>query len=94
MNEEVKVTECDGEFIIPSFPVHPFQDKFNQVHLFMGMTKLETTSIFFLSAILSNPEPWIADPRGFPTIAIDYAIEILDYCKTIQINSASKSKIL
>jgi hypothetical protein len=37
---------------LPSMPVHPMQDKFGQVILMAGMSKLETTALNILSAQL------------------------------------------
>jgi hypothetical protein len=37
---------------LPAMPVHPMQDKFGQVILMAGMTKLETTALNILTAQL------------------------------------------
>lgn len=37
---------------LPAMPVHPMQDKFGQVILMAGMSKLETTALNILSAQL------------------------------------------
>jgi hypothetical protein len=37
---------------LPSMPVHPMQDKFGQVILMAGMTKLENTALHILTAQL------------------------------------------
>jgi len=37
---------------LPSMPVHPMQDKFGQVILMAGFTKLETTALNILTAQL------------------------------------------
>jgi nitrogen fixation/metabolism regulation signal transduction histidine kinase len=41
---------------LPAMPVHPMQDKFGQVILMAGMTKLEITALNILSAQLRKKD--------------------------------------
>ena len=90
MTENI-IDPINPDHLMPSGACHPFQDKFNQVHLFFGMTKLEHISSILLAAIMSQPVAWAADPRRYAEIATDYATELLDACKNIaEITSKAK----
>jgi hypothetical protein len=60
---------------LPSMPVHPMQDKFGQVILMAGFSKLETTALNILSAQLrKNNIEYISDEYITYLINLSYNI--------------------
>lgn len=65
-------------YFTPSHPTYPVQDKFNQVHLYMGFSKIEHISTILLSSMLNNPENKNFEPEVIINEAIDQAILLLN----------------
>jgi len=79
---------------LPAMPVHPMQDKFGQVILMAGMSKLEITALNILSAQLrKNNIEDISDEDI--TYLINQSYNIADeFCAYIETKSEKESSII
>jgi hypothetical protein len=79
---------------LPAMPVHPMQDKFGQVILMAGMSKLEITALNILSAQLrKNNVEDISDEDI--TYLINQSYNIADeFCAYIETKSEKESSII
>ena len=79
---------------LPAMPVHPMQDKFGQVILMAGMTKLEITALNILSAQLrKNNIEDISDENITYIITQSYNIAE-EFCAYLENKSEEKSGII
>lgn len=79
---------------LPSMPVHPMQDKFGQVILMAGMTKLETTALNILSAQLrKNNVEDLSDEDITYLIQMSYKIAD-EFCSYLETKSEQESGII
>lgn len=79
---------------LPAMPVHPMQDKFGQVILMAGMTKLEITALNILSAQLrKNNIEDISDEDITYIITQSYNIAE-EFCAYLENKSEEKSGII
>ena len=79
---------------LPAMPVHPMQDKFGQVILMAGMSKLEITALNILSAQLrKNKVEELSDEDI--TYLINQSYNIADeFCAYIETKSEKESSII
>ena len=76
---------------LPAMPVHPMQDKFGQVILMAGMSKLEITALNILSAQLRKNNIEDLSPEDI-TFVISQSYEIAEeFCAFIENKSEEKS---
>ena len=79
---------------LPAMPVHPMQDKFGQVILMAGMSKLEITALNILSAQLRKNKIEDLSPMDI-TYLIKEAYNIADeFCAFIETKSEKESSII
>jgi hypothetical protein len=79
---------------LPAMPVHPMQDKFGQVILMAGMSKLETTALNILSAQLrKNNVEDLSDEDITYIINQSYNIAE-EFCAYIETKSEKESSII
>jgi len=69
---------------LPAMPVHPMQDKFGQVILMAGMTKLEMTALNLFTAYLSRNDNNLSDEdmEAYIYLSYDYAEQFCSYLET------------
>lgn len=79
---------------LPAMPVHPMQDKFGQVILMAGMTKLENTALSILSAQLRKNKIEDLSDEDI-TYLINQSYNIADeFCAYLENKSEEKSGII
>jgi|Wag4MinimDraft_6_1082665.scaffolds.fasta_scaffold278371_1 hypothetical protein len=79
---------------LPAMPVHPMQDKFGQVILMAGMSKLEITALNILSAQLrKNNVEDLSDEDITYIINQSYNIAE-EFCAYIETKSEKESSII
>lgn len=80
---------------LPAMPVHPMQDKFGQVILMAGMTKLENTALQILTAQLRKNNIEDLSPEDI-TFLISESYDIAEqFCAYLEIDKGeSKSGII
>ena len=79
---------------LPAMPVHPMQDKFGQVILMAGMSKLETTALNILSAQLrKNKVEDLSDEDITYLIGQSYNIAE-EFCAYIETKGEKESSII
>ena len=79
---------------LPAMPVHPMQDKFGQVILMAGMSKLEITALNILSAQLRKNNIEDLSPEDI-TFVISQSYEIAEeFCAFIENKSEKESSII
>jgi len=79
---------------LPAMPVHPMQDKFGQVILMAGMSKLEITALNILSAQLrKNNVEDLSDEDITYIINQSYNIAE-EFCTYIETKSEKESSII
>lgn len=79
---------------LPAMPVHPMQDKFGQVILMAGMSKLEITALNILSAQLrKNKVEDLSDEDITYLIGQSYNIAD-EFCAYIESKSEKESAIV
>lgn len=79
---------------LPAMPVHPMQDKFGQVILMAGMTKLENTALQILSAQLrKNKVEDLSDEDITYLIGQSYNIAE-EFCAFYESKGEEKSSII
>ena len=79
---------------LPAMPVHPMQDKFGQVILMAGMSKLEITALNILSAQLRKNKIEDLSPEDI-TYLISESYKIADeFCAYIETKSEKESSII
>ena len=79
---------------LPAMPVHPMQDKFGQVILMAGMSKLEITALNILSAQLRKNKIEDLSPMDI-TYLIKEAYNIADeFCAYIENKGEKESSII
>jgi hypothetical protein len=79
---------------LPAMPVHPMQDKFGQVILMAGFSKLETTALNILSAQLrKNNIEDISDEDITYLINQSYNIAE-EFCAYLETKSEKESSII
>jgi len=79
---------------LPAMPVHPMQDKFGQVILMAGMSKLEMTALNILTAQLRKNNVEDLSPEDI-TFVISQSYEIAEeFCAFIEIKSEKESSII
>ena len=79
---------------LPAMPVHPMQDKFGQVILMAGMSKLEITALNILSAQLRKNKIEDLSPEDI-TYIIGESYKIADeFCAFIETKSEKESSII
>jgi hypothetical protein len=78
---------------LPAMPVHPMQDKFGQVILMAGMSKLEITALNILTAYLINNDKNLGDEymEALISLSYDYA-EI--FCAYLENKGEKESSII
>ena len=69
---------------LPAMPVHPMQDKFGQVILMAGMSKLEITALNLLTAYLTRNNDNLSDEdmEAYIYLSYDYAEKFCAYLET------------
>jgi hypothetical protein len=76
---------------LPAMPVHPMQDKFGQVILMAGMSKLETTALNILSAQLRKNNVEDLSDEDI-TYLINQSYNIADeFCSYLETKSEKES---
>ena len=79
---------------LPAMPVHPMQDKFGQVILMAGFSKLETTALNILSAQLRKNNIEDLSPEDI-TFVISQSYEIAEeFCAYLETKSEKESSII
>ena len=79
---------------LPAMPVHPMQDKFGQVILMAGMSKLEITALNILSAQLRKNKIEDLSPMDI-TYLIKESYNIADeFCAYIETKGEKDSSII
>lgn len=79
---------------LPAMPVHPMQDKFGQVILMAGMSKLEITALNILSAQLRKNKIEDLSPEDI-TYLIGESYNIADeFCAYIESKGEKESSII
>ena len=79
---------------LPAMPVHPMQDKFGQVILMAGMSKLEITALNILSAQLRKNKVEDLSDEDI-TYLINQSYNIADeFCAFIETKSEKESSII
>jgi hypothetical protein len=79
---------------LPAMPVHPMQDKFGQVILMAGMSKLEITALNILSAQLRKNNVEDLSDEDI-TYLINQSYNIADeFCAYIETKSEKESSII
>jgi hypothetical protein len=79
---------------LPAMPVHPMQDKFGQVILMAGMSKLEITALNILSAQLIKNKIEDLSPEDI-TYLIGESYNIADeFCAFIESKGEKESSII
>jgi len=79
---------------LPAMPVHPMQDKFGQVILMAGMSKLEITALNILSAYLRQEKYHELSPEDI-TYLIKESYNIADeFCAYIETKGEKDSSII
>ena len=79
---------------LPAMPVHPMQDKFGQVILMAGMSKLEITALNILSAQLRKNKVEDLSDEDI-TYLINQSYNIADeFCAYIETKSEKESNII
>jgi hypothetical protein len=79
---------------LPAMPVHPMQDKFGQVILMAGFSKLETTALNILSTQLRKNKIEDLSPEDI-TYLIGESYSIADqFCAYIEIKGEKESSII
>jgi hypothetical protein len=79
---------------LPAMPVHPMQDKFGQVILMAGMSKLEITALNILSAQLRKNKIEDLSPEDI-TYLIGESYNIADeFCAFIESKGEKESSII
>jgi len=79
---------------LPAMPVHPMQDKFGQVILMAGMSKLEITALNILSAQLRKNKVKDLSDEDI-TYLINQSYNIADeFCAYIENKSENESSII
>jgi len=79
---------------LPAMPVHPMQDKFGQVILMAGMTKLETTALNILSAQLRKNNVEDLSPEDI-TYLISESYNIAEqFCSYQEDKNVTESSII
>ena len=79
---------------LPAMPVHPMQDKFGQVILMAGMSKLEITALNILAAQLRKNKIEDLAPEDI-TYLISESYNIADqFCAFIETKGEKESSII
>lgn len=79
---------------LPAMPVHPMQDKFGQVILMAGMSKLEITALNILTAQLRKNKVEDLSPEDI-TYLIGESYNIADeFCAYIESKGEKESSII
>jgi hypothetical protein len=79
---------------LPAMPVHPMQDKFGQVILMAGFSKLETTALNILSAQLRKNNVEDLSPEDI-TYLIGESYNIAEeFCAYIENKGEKESSII
>ena len=79
---------------LPAMPVHPMQDKFGQVILMAGMSKMEITALNILSAQLRKNKVEDLSDEDI-TYLINQSYNIADeFCAYIETKSEKESSII
>jgi hypothetical protein len=79
---------------LPAMPVHPMQDKFGQVILMAGMSKLEITALNILSAQLRKNNVEDLSDEDI-TYIINQSYNIAEqFCAYIETKSEKESSII
>jgi hypothetical protein len=79
---------------LPAMPVHPMQDKFGQVILMAGMSKLEITALNILSAQLRKNKIEDISPEDI-TYLISESYNIAEeFCAYIENKGEKESSII
>ena len=79
---------------LPAMPVHPMQDKFGQVILMAGMSKLEITALNILSAQLRKNKVEDLSNEDI-TYLINQSYNIADeFCAYIETKGEKESSII
>ena len=79
---------------LPAMPVHPMQDKFGQVILMAGMSKLEITALNILSAQLRKNKVEDLSDEDI-TYLINQSYNIADeFCAYIESKGEKESSII
>lgn len=79
---------------LPAMPVHPMQDKFGQVILMAGMSKLEITALNILSAQLIKNKIEDLSPEDITYIIGESYNIAEEFCAYIETKSEKESSII
>ena len=75
-------------------PVHPMQDKFGQVILMAGMSKLEITALNILSAQLTNNKVEDISPEDISFLIKESYNIAEEFCAYLETKSEKESSII
>lgn len=79
---------------LPAMPVHPMQDKFGQVILMAGMSKLEITALNILSAQLTKNKVEDISPEDISFLIKESYIIAEEFCAYLETKSEKESSII
>jgi len=79
---------------LPAMPVHPMQDKFGQVILMAGMSKLEITALNILSAQLRKNKIEDLSPEDITYIIGESYNIAEEFCAYIETKGEKESSII
>ena len=78
---------------VPSNPTYPVQDKFNQVTMFTGLSKIEYISAIICAGIVQKGLNDNLENEVIVSAAVELAAEILKQCNDLAIETINQSKI-
>jgi len=79
---------------LPAMPVHPMQDKFGQVILMAGMSKLETTALNILSAQLRKNNIEDLSPEDIKYLIFESYQIAEQFCSYLETEGEKESSII
>lgn len=78
---------------VPSSPTFPVQDKFNQVTMFTGLSKLEYVSAIICAGIVQKGLTDNLENEVIASAAVEIAVEVLKQCNDLAQETLSQTKI-
>jgi hypothetical protein len=79
---------------LPAMPVHPMQDKFGQVILMAGMSKMEITALNILSAQLTKNKVEDISPEDISFLIKESYNIAEEFCAYLETKSEKESSII
>ena len=79
---------------LPAMPVHPMQDKFCQVILMAGMSKLEMSALNFLTAQLKKNKVEDLSPEDISFLIRESYNIAEEFCAYLETKSEKESSII